>query len=116
MAHGPESVNATLAPPPPSPCAPRYLEFDMSAEPWNWPRAPKSPPADPEMREVAPVSAPVSGEPDAGEAGLDRAAAGRAGCGRGSGVSGAGAGLGSGFGASCSAVSASFGLTGDGRA
>ena len=44
------------------PWAPRYLEFAASSweAPCIWPRAPKSPPDEPEMREVAPVSAPDS--------------------------------------------------------
>jgi len=42
-----------------SPCAPRYFELTASSwpAPCSW-RAPKSPPAEPEMRDVAPVSEP----------------------------------------------------------
>ena len=45
-----------------SPCAPRYFEVTASTPepPCARPRLPKSPPGEPEMREVAPVSAPVS--------------------------------------------------------
>ena len=43
-----------------SPCAPRYLELTASAEAPTWLRAPKSPPEEPEIRELAPVSAPLS--------------------------------------------------------
>ena len=45
-----------------SPCAPRYFEVTASTcePPCSCPRAPKSPPGEPEMREVAPVSAPES--------------------------------------------------------
>ena len=44
-----------------SPCAPRYLELMSICAPLcNAPRVPKSPPAEPEMREVAPVSLPES--------------------------------------------------------
>ena len=44
------------------PWAPRYFEFTASSwdAPCIWAREPKSPPADPEIREVAPVSAPES--------------------------------------------------------
>ena len=42
-----------------SPCAPRYFEVVASScEAPIWPRAPKSPPGEPEIREVAPVSEP----------------------------------------------------------
>ena len=44
-----------------SPCAPRYFELTSICAPLcSAPREPKSPPAEPEMREVAPVSLPES--------------------------------------------------------
>ena len=43
-----------------SPCAPRYFEPTASADAPTWPRAPKSPPDEPEIRELPPVSAPLS--------------------------------------------------------
>ena len=43
------------------PCAPRYFDDTASScEPAWLPRAPKSPPGDPPVRELAPVSAPES--------------------------------------------------------